>query len=56
MFAYMAKYTSECINNIGNGFATIKIVRKDLLHLIVWPIHQKFIFQYGQWRPSWKWA
>ena len=48
------KYTSNCKNNIENGFVTIKIVKKDLLHLIVWPIDQKFIFQYGRWRPSWK--
>ena len=37
MLAYRVKYTSDCINNIGNGFVTIKIVRKDLLYLIVWP-------------------
>ena len=34
-------------NNIENGLVTIKIVRKELLHLIVWPIDQQFIFQYG---------
>ena len=43
-------------HTIGNGLVTIKLVRKDILHLIVWPIDQKFIFQYSQWRPSWQLA
>ena len=50
------KYISDCNNNIGNGFVTIKLVRKDLLHMIIGPIDQKLFFQYGRWRPFWKWG
>ena len=39
-------------------FIIIKLVRKDILvlHIIVGPVYQKFIFQNGRWRPSWKLA
>ena len=43
-------------NNIGNGFDNIKLVRKDILHIIVGPVYQKLFFQHGRWRPSWKLA
>ena len=41
---------------IGNGFVTITLVRKDILHILVGPVYQKFIFQNGRWQPSWKLA
>ena len=41
------------VNNARNGSYTIKLVRNDILHLIIGPLLKRLYFRYGQWRPFW---